>query len=220
MSNLRPQRQFFAEEIAAVANLRTRRLIEALASVPRERFLPPGPWHVASEGTIPAGPRTTIDADPRHVYHNYAVAIDPARSLFNGSPALLAGTIDALQLTDGARVLHIGAGLGYYSAILGHVVGPAGRVLALEVDAALAERAASNVESMPWIEVRADSGVTVPEAFDAILVNAGVTHPQLAWLDALVPGGRLILPVTATIPAMGPIGKGVISDAISSNSLT
>ena len=46
------------------------------------------------------------------------------------------------------------------------------------------------------------------ETFDAILVNAGVTHPLESWLDALKPGGRMILPLTATMPSMGTIGKG------------
>ena len=43
---------------------------------------------------------------------------------------------------------------------------------------------------------------------DAVLINAGVTHPLDVWLDALAPGGRLVLPITATAPSMGPIGKG------------
>jgi protein-L-isoaspartate(D-aspartate) O-methyltransferase len=47
--------------------------------------------------------------------------------------------------------------------------------------------------------------------FDAILVHAGVTHPLDAWLDALAPGGRLLLPLTVEMPAMGAtLGKGVV----------
>jgi len=49
------------------------------------------------------------------------------------------------------------------------------------------------------------------ESFDAILVNAGVTHPLETWLDALAPGGRLMVPITAPLPAMGStLGKGVV----------
>jgi len=145
------------------------------------------------------------------VYHNIAVAIDASRQLFNGQPATLAPWIDALELRPGARVLHVGAGTGYYTAVIAHCAGATGRVLALEADAALAARARANLAPMPWIEVRADAHATVAgEAFDAILVNAGVTHPLDAWLDALAPGGRMILPLTATMPAMGTIGKGVV----------
>ncbi len=64
---------------------------------------------------------------------------------------------------------------------------------------------------MPWVEVREGNGAgPLGESFDAMLINAGVTHPQAGWLDALAPGGRLILPLTATMPVMGPIGKGLL----------
>jgi protein-L-isoaspartate(D-aspartate) O-methyltransferase len=58
--------------------------------------------------------------------------------LFNGAPALLARLIDLLALRPGSRVLHVGAGTGYYSALMAHVVGASGSVLALEVDEPLA----------------------------------------------------------------------------------
>ena len=209
MIDLALRRQFFAQEIEAVANLRTSSLVDALAAIPRERFLRAGPWLVQGDLT---GPRQTPDADPQQVYHNYSVAIDPQRQLFNGNPSLIAGVIDSLRLNAGDRIAHIGAGLGYYSALIGHVVGPSGRVLAIEVDDTLAGEARANVSSMPWIEVRAGNATTaLAESFDAILVNAGVTHPQDAWLDALAPGGRLVLPLTATMPTMGTIGKGVMA---------
>jgi protein-L-isoaspartate(D-aspartate) O-methyltransferase len=210
MIELDLRRRFFADEIAAVANLRTPALVDALAAVPREQFLPQGPWQVMGEGAVLGGARQTPDADPQHVYHNYSVAIDAGRMLFNGAPGLIAGTIDALNLHPGSRVLHIGAGLGYYSALIGHVVGSSGRTLALEIDPALAAAARANVHSMPWVEVRESDGRAVSEPFDAIFVSAGVTHPEESWLESLVDNGRLILPLTATIEAMGPIGKGVM----------
>jgi len=209
------RRRFFAEEIEAVARLRSAALVEALATVPRERFLRPGPWTVLADADVtglgPAKTRQTADADPARVYHNIGIAIDPSRQLFNGQPATLAPWIDALELTPGARVLHVGAGLGYYTAIMAHCAGPSGRVVAFEADPALAPDARANLSAMPWVTVRDDAVVErFDETFDAILVNAGVTHPLDAWLDALAPGGRMILPMTATMPAMGPIGKGFV----------
>jgi protein-L-isoaspartate(D-aspartate) O-methyltransferase len=209
------RRRFFAEEIEAVARLRSAALVDALAAVPRERFLPPGPWTVLSEadvtGMAPAKTRLTPDADPARVYHNIGVAIDPGRRLFNGQPATIGAWIDALELEPGRRVLHVGCGLGYYTAVMAECVGTAGRVLAFEADDALADQARRNLASMPWVEVRAD-GASEPsgEAFDAILVNAGVTHPLDAWLDALSPAGRMILPLTAAMEPMGNIGKGLV----------
>jgi protein-L-isoaspartate(D-aspartate) O-methyltransferase len=212
VTTLDSQRQFFAQEIEAVAHLETPALVTALATVPRERFLRPGPWLVRGEGDIGGGSRRTPDADPRHTYHNYSIAIDPERQLFNGTPSLIACMIDRLGLRPGARALHVGAGLGYYTALLGQVVGRAGRLVAIEIDPVLAAEATSNLTSMPWVEVRCGDGTSLgSETFDAILVNAGVTHPQDVWLDALVPGGRLILPLTASMPQMGTIGKGIMT---------
>jgi protein-L-isoaspartate(D-aspartate) O-methyltransferase len=205
------RRQFFAEEVAATANLKSPRLVDALASVPRERFLRPGPWLVRGEMDF-AGARTTPDAGARHVYHNYSIAIDAARQLFNGAPAIVGACIDALTLARGERVLHVGAGLGYYSGVLAHVVGAHGRVVAVEVDAVLASEARANLADVPWVDVRlGDATDLAGESFDAILVSAGVTHPQRTWLDALASGGRMVLPLTATLPALGPIGKGVLA---------
>jgi protein-L-isoaspartate(D-aspartate) O-methyltransferase len=212
------RRRFFAEELEAVARLRSARLVDAFATVPRERFLPAGPWTVLSDGAdsymLMAGIRTrpTPDADPARVYHNVAVAIDPERQLFNGQPGTLAIWIDTLDLAPGMRVLHIGAGLGYYTAVMAACVGAAGRLVAYEVDEALARDARRNLASYPNVDVRCGDGSgALAESFDAILVNVGVTHPLDTWLDALAPGGRLMLPVTVPLPAMGStLGKGVV----------
>jgi len=216
MIDLAQYRRFFAEEIEAVAKLQTPGLVEALANVPRERFLRPGPWTVLADSDFMAGTasrtRTTADADPRRVYHNIVVAIDPSRQLFNGQPGTLTVWIDALGLAPGARVLHVGSGLGYYSAILAQATGSSGRVVAYEVDGTLASEARQNLAFMPWIEVRhGDASLPLGETFDAILVNAGVTHPLDGWLDALAPGGRMVVPLTGTMGAMGThIGKGLV----------
>ena len=77
--NLVDIRQFFAEEIRAVANIQTEALVTAFAKVPREHFLGPGPWQIASPDTrgssiggltVGTTYRPTDDADPRQLYHN------------------------------------------------------------------------------------------------------------------------------------------------------
>ncbi len=204
-------RRRYADTIAANAGLKTPALVHALASIPREMFLPPGPWTVVGEQDAGRMRQTPSD-DPRFVYENVSVAIDAARQLFNGSPAFLARMIDSLALRPGCRVLHVGAGLGYYSALMGHIAGPTGSVVALEIDEGLAAAARGNLSSMPRVHVCCADGVAVEGSFDAILVNAGVTHPQDSWLDALESGGRLILPLTVEMPVMGAtLGKGVMA---------
>ncbi len=217
MMDLTLRRRFFAEELEAVCKLRSPALVEAFATVPREQFLRPGPWQVLADGDFMAGAgmqlRATPDADPARVYHNISVAIDPSRQLFNGQPGTLGVWIEALGLVPGARVLHVGSGLGYYTAVMAQCVGPAGRVVAFEVDETLATEARRNLASMPWVDVRHGNASEPLDAgsFDAILVNAGVTHPQDTWLDALAAGGRMILPLTSAMPAMGStLGKGLV----------
>jgi protein-L-isoaspartate(D-aspartate) O-methyltransferase len=74
MSEETARRRFFAEEIKAIGNLQTPALVEALATVPREQFLPPGRWVIRGEADFGGPPRQTSDPDPRHVYHPGAVA--------------------------------------------------------------------------------------------------------------------------------------------------
>jgi protein-L-isoaspartate(D-aspartate) O-methyltransferase len=177
------RRRFYAEELEAVCRLRSPALVDAFAAVPRERFLPSGPWTVSAEGDFMAAASTRVargampvqptpDDDPARVYHNIAIAIDPSRHLFNGQPGTLAVLIEALALTPGARVLHVGCGLGYYTAVMAHCVGPAGRIVAFEVDRSLAIEARANLAATPWVEVRHDdASQPLGETFDAILIS-------------------------------------------------
>lgn len=143
---------------------------------------------------------TTANADPRHVYQDVLVAIDEGRRLNNGQPSLWAHLYDRLGLMPGAHVVHVGAGTGYYSAILAEIVGPTGQVTAIEIDPVLAARATENLGSAwPQARVVAADGFTFrPERpADVIIVNAGVTHFAPAWLDSLAAeNGRLLVPLT------------------------
>jgi protein-L-isoaspartate(D-aspartate) O-methyltransferase len=204
-------RRFLAEEIRVSANVRSPLVIEALSMTPRERFLPPGPWII--RGTYDsAGSRVTDDADPRHVYHDVVVAIDPSRNLFNGQPSLIARWIDELGVAPGEHVVHIGCATGYFTALLAHVVGPTGRVDAIEIDPSLAAQARVNLADTPWVTVSTGNGrADLPPDADVVLVHAGATHFLDVWLDALRDGGRLLVPLTLEVPGMpASIGKGFV----------
>ena len=183
-------RHRYAEELRFNKRLGSRAVIDAFATVPRERFFGPGPWRLLSPMSL-GEYWTTEDADPRHLYHDVLIAIDEERRLNNGQPSLWARMYDNLDLSNGAHVVHVGAGTGYYSAILAEIVGRAGRVTAIEIDAALAARARESLAAWPQATVAAADGFTFcqDQPADAIVVNAGVTHLSLVWLDALS-GGR------------------------------
>jgi protein-L-isoaspartate(D-aspartate) O-methyltransferase len=207
-------RRCFAEEIRVACNIRSDALVEAFASVPRERFLGPGPWMIRGIDADLTGAQAypTPNADPRHVYHNVSVALDLSRQLFNGQPGTIGLWIDALQLKPGDRVLHVGCASGYYTAIIAQIVEPQGRVTAIEIDADLARRAAENLAPLNWVEVRAGDGTReLPGVVDAILINAGATHPLPVWFAALGNGGRMVLPLTFSVDSMpSNISKGLV----------
>jgi protein-L-isoaspartate(D-aspartate) O-methyltransferase len=196
MIDLPTARRLFAEELRYVAGVRSKRVIDAFASVERERFLGPGPWLIYS-ANVPDKYWSTEDADPRCVYHNVVIALQPERGLNNGQPSLWAALYDKLDLAPGKRVLHLGCGSGYYSAILAEMVGSTGRVTAVEIDEALASKAREALQ--PWPQARVictDGSGYEPGGVDIIVVNAGVTHPLPHWLDALPAGGQLMIPLT------------------------
>ena len=145
------------------------------------------------------GYRLTTNAHPRHIYDDILVGILPERLLNNGLPSGLALWFDNLELKRGERVVHIGCGTGYYSAILANVVGQAGHVTAVEIDDELAPRAKANLAHLAHVEVvHGDGSAFDFSGADAIFVNAGATHVPARWIDSLRFGSRLIFPLIST----------------------
>ncbi len=188
-------RQAFAEELRYVAHIRLDAVIAAFAAVPRERFLGSPPWRVYDQDT---GEYWTVPlADPAAAYHNVLFAIDTDRGINNGQPEFWARLFDRLGIRAGETVVHVGAGLGYYTAIIAELTGPTGHVLAIEVDAELAKQARANLAGIGNVQLEtADGSSFDPGLADVVVVNAGATHPLPLWLDILRPGGRLLLPLT------------------------
>jgi protein-L-isoaspartate(D-aspartate) O-methyltransferase len=189
-------RSVFAEELRYVAHVRSDRVIAAFAAVPREHFLDAPPWQVydVQDGTY----WEVSGNDPKSVYHNVLFAIDASRGLNNGHPEFWARLLDKLEIRSGDKVYHVGAGLGYYTAIIAELAGPNGNVVATEIDPVLAERARANLASRANVQVIAANGALLdPGPVDVIVVNAGATHPLPVWLAALMPEGRMLLPLTA-----------------------
>jgi protein-L-isoaspartate(D-aspartate) O-methyltransferase len=188
-------RHAFAEELRYAAHVRSDRVIAAFATVPRERFLGAPPWQVFDHAD---GYWEVPGDDPSAACHNVLFAIDAARELNNGHPEFWARLLDKLDIRAGDKVFHVGAGLGYYTAIMAELAGTDGAVVAVEIDPALAERARANLASRKNLHViAADGALFDPGPVDVIVVNAGATHPMPVWLAALMPAGRMLLPLTA-----------------------
>ena len=218
MSDIAAARQRYAELIGKRERISSSRLLRALASVPRENFLPKGPWRIKSEAGRDY--RFTTDADPIRLYDNVLVAIDARRKLDTGLPSLWAHFIDVLAVGERERVVQVGCGLGYFSAILSKMIGPKGRVLAIECDERLAGRAVANLQRYRNVEVVQGDGCRgIGEPADVIIVHAGFSHPHPLWLKSLRPRGRLLVPLTqrdreGTVVRIVRTGKGYQADAV------
>ena len=184
-------RQRYAKATAEAAGCAGSAIEEAFAAIAREDFLPPPPWQVYGS----AIGRRLVTSDPAELYCDGLVAIDLAQGINNGQPSLHAGWIAAAAPQPGETVVHVGAGGGYYSAILARLVGMEGHVHAYEIEPSVARLAVRALE--PYANVTlypvSGSGGALPAA-DIVYVNAAATAPQRAWLEALRPGGRLVFP--------------------------
>lgn len=151
------------------------RVLEAMASVRREKFLPPHMSEFAyADGPLPIGSGQTIS-----------------------QPFIVAIMAMAAELDSRDRVLEVGAGSGYGAAVLSLI---AGEVWTIERHAALADTAADRLRTEGFDNVHVvvgDGTLGAPEhaPFDAIVVTASGPEVPAALREQLVDGGRLVLPV-------------------------
>ncbi|HEX4183369.1 MAG TPA: rRNA adenine N-6-methyltransferase family protein [Caulobacteraceae bacterium] len=192
-SELQIVRRAYAKQVTAFAGVANPSVEAAFAAVRREDYLGPGPWPIVRfEGYAP-----TPSDDPVYLYSDMLFGIVPERGLNNGQPSLHAALLASAAPKAGDHVVHVGSGVGYFTAIMAHMVSPSGRVTAIEFDPALAERCRANFADAANVRVIQGDGSSAAFApADVIYVNAGATRPADAWLDRLKDGGRLILPLT------------------------
>jgi protein-L-isoaspartate(D-aspartate) O-methyltransferase len=190
-ASLEEIRGFFATLMAVASGSTDPRFERAFELVRREAFLGPGPWHISvNQRTV-----ETPSADPVFLYQNVLVRLDTAKRINNGEPFLHAAWMGAVEPEAGDMICHIGAGTGYYSAILSVLALPGGTVNAFEIDAKLARRARDNLEPFDNVSVIQGDATRLPlPPSDLIYVNAGVVAPPVGWLAALRPQGRMIFP--------------------------
>jgi protein-L-isoaspartate(D-aspartate) O-methyltransferase len=151
------------------------RVIDALAKVPREQFVP-------------------ADLVPR-AYDNRPLPIGHGQTI--SQPLIVAVMTHLLRLQPEARALEVGTGSGYQTAILAEL---AKAVVTIEVVETLATDAAAKLRALGYdhIEFRTGDGAAgCPERapFDAIIVTAAARTIPQALIDQLAPGGRLVIPI-------------------------
>ena len=151
------------------------RVLDAMARVPRERFVPE-------------------DVRP-FVYENRPMPIGYGQTI--SQPLIVALMTEALQLTGGERVLEVGTGSGYQAAILSLL---ATEVITVERIAPLARRAAQTLSELGYANVQVhvvaeELGWPQGIPYEAIIVTAAAPEVPRELLEQLAPGGRLVIPV-------------------------
>ena len=155
MDRIEAHRLFFANLITAQAGIPPgSELAAAFASTPREQFVGPPPWKVFTR----SGYVETLTDDPAVLYQDVVVSLGSEGPLNNGQPTLHAICLAALAPKKGERVVHVGAGTGYYTTLLAKLVGESGVVDAYEIEPTLAKRATDNLAAFPNVTVHARSG--------------------------------------------------------------
>ena len=151
------------------------RLLAAMYKVPRHEFVSQQNW--------------------KEAYADHPLAI--AEQQTTSQPYMIAAMIQAAQIKPQDRVLEVGAGSGYQTAVLAEL---SSQVFAVERYPSLAEAAAHTLERLGYRNVKVvagDGSLGLPEAapFDAIIVSAAAPRIPPALTEQLAPGGRLVVPV-------------------------
>jgi protein-L-isoaspartate(D-aspartate) O-methyltransferase len=172
---------FLNERTAMVENqllargIRDRRVLEAMRRVPRHFFVNPNHWNDAyADHPVPIGEQQTTS-----------------------QPYIIAAMLQAAEIGAEDRVLEIGGGTGYQTALLAEL---AREVFAVERYPQLAATARRTLEQLGYLNVTVIAGdgslgLAEKAPFDAIIVSAAAPRVPPALVEQLAPRGRLVLPV-------------------------
>ena len=175
MSGRSSERAGMVRQQIAARGVRDERVLDAMAEVPREEFVP--------------------DELREHAYDDTPLPIGHEQTI--SQPFIVASMIESLELGPRDRVLEIGAGSGYAAAVISRI---AAEVVAIERHAALADEAAARLARLGYdnaVVEHGDGTLGWPEGapFDAIVAAASGPDVPPALLEQLAVGGRLVIPV-------------------------
>lgn len=184
---------------------------EALLAVPRDAFIPASIWRANPDGVgyvpftkadDPDGWRDLVDSDSYVITQVDDGDTRPGRlgrriSSSSSMPTVMAVMLGAVGVQDGDRVLEIGAGTGYNTALLCHRLG-ADLVTSVEIDPAVADHAREALATAgctPTV-ITADGadGYPAHAPYDRVLATAAVTQVPYAWVTQTRPGGTIVTP--------------------------
>jgi len=177
--------QKFVEDLIAQGWLKTPRIISAFLKIKREDFLPEDLKNLAEyDGPLPIGFGQTIS-----------------------QPLVVAFMLEILEPKEGEKILDVGSGSGWTTALLAEIVGKKGKVIAIERIPELVEFGKKNVEKYNFVKEGrvkfifgdGSKGYKIEAPFDKILCSACAKNLPLAWKEQLKIGGRIATPIENSI---------------------
>ena len=176
-----------AEPIKEPGKVTNSAILDAFEKINREDFLPPDLKEFARfEEALPIGYGQTIS-----------------------QPLVVSFMLELLEPKEGQKILDIGAGLGWTTALLAHIVGSQGRVVALELIPEIAEFGKNNVEKYGFIKngvaryfcQNGSKGYIYEAPYDRILASASLVKKEIppAWREQLKTGGKIVVPIQNSI---------------------
>ena len=162
-------------QAAVASGVSDRRVLDAVRDIPRERFVPP---ELVSDAHTDA---------PVPISHDQVTS----------QPSLIARMVEALELRGTERVLEIGSGYGYQTALLARL---AAHVVSVERWEQLAIHARDNlaaqgIENVEILVGDGSQGMREAAPYDAVIVAAAFPEVPAPLVEQLNPGGRLVQPI-------------------------
>lgn len=216
--NWRPRAQALVKRLIADGDLHSPAWRDALLNVPRHEFVPryyeqdtttrPARW-VLREPHGKASTARWLDL----VYSATTLVTDVADYADRGiqiavssstKPDLMIRMLEALDIQPGHRVLEIGTGTGYNSALLAHQLGP-DHVFSVDIDPTLVHSADETLHRLGYqvVLATADGAAGLPQhaPYDRIIATCSLSWVPVAWIDQLRPGGIILVDIEGTLGA-------------------
>ncbi len=171
-----PRQEMVAQQLRA-RGISDQRVLDAMLRVPRHEFTP--------------------ERYREQAYEDHPLPIGEGQTI--SQPYIVASMLEALSLCPADKVLEVGSGSGYVTALLAEM---AAQVYSIERHAVLAARAWQTIAAMGYRNVEivvgdGSQGLPRHKPFDAIIVSAAAERLPTPLLSQLADGGRMIIPVGA-----------------------
>lgn len=176
---------FLIKDLMSSGHLKTPRIIDAFQKIDRKDFV--------------------LNEYKDEAYANTALPIGHGQTI--SQPLTVAFMLELLQPEEGNKILDVGSGSGWQTALLAYIVGSEGKIFAVELIPELMNFAIKNISKYDFIQKKivefrcfnAINGIPEEAPFDRIISAASSSEIPSAWKEQLKIGGRMVVPVRESI---------------------